>query len=124
MTFAVAASANVPVILLTLFWKRFNTSGAIIGMLVGIVASVGLVLIGPNVMGAGALFPLGNPAIVSVPVGFLACYLGTILSGSRARKEREQGVQVPYDEIYVRTNTGITNIEEELEKGATERPQV
>ena len=124
LTFAVAASANVPVILLTLFWRRFNTSGAIIGMLVGIVASVGLVLIGPNVMAEGALFPLGNPAIVSVPIGFLACYLGTVLSGSRARKEREQGVQIPYDEIYVRSNTGITNIEEELERGATERPQV
>jgi cation/acetate symporter len=124
LTFAVAASANVPVILLTLFWKRFNTTGAIIGMLVGIVVSVGLVLIGPNVMGEGALFPLGNPAIVSVPIGFLACYLGTVLSGSRAQREREQGTQVSYDEIYVQSNTGITNIEEELQKGTTERPQV
>jgi cation/acetate symporter len=76
LTFAVAASANVPVILLTLFWKKFNTVGAVAGILVGMLASVGLILLGPTVMGEGALFPLGNPALVSVPIGFLACYLG------------------------------------------------
>jgi cation/acetate symporter len=124
LTFAVASSANVPVILLTLFWKKFNMAGAVTGMLVGVVASVGLILLGPTVMGEGALFPLGNPAIVSIPIGFLACYLGTVLSSSRAREEREQGTQIPYDEIYVRANTGITNVAEELERGATERPQV
>jgi cation/acetate symporter len=116
LTFAVAASANVPVILLTLFWKKFNTVGAVTGMLVGVVASVGLILLGPTVMGEGALFPLGNPALVSVPIGFLSCYLGTVLSSSRAREEREQGMQIPYDEIYVRSNTGIGDIEEELEE--------
>lgn len=99
-------------------------AGAVAGMLVGVVASVGLILLGPTVMGEGALFPLGNPAIVSIPIGFLACYLGTVLSSSRAREEREQGTQIPYDEIYVRANTGITNMAEELERGATERPQV
>jgi cation/acetate symporter len=124
LTFAVASSANVPVILLTLFWKKFNMAGAVTGMLVGVVASVGLILLGPTVMGEGALFPLGNPAIVSIPIGFLACYLGTVLSSSRAQEEREQGTQIPYDEIYVQANTGITNVAEELERGATERPQV
>ena len=124
LTFAVASSANVPVILLTLFWKKFNMAGAVAGTLVGVVASVGLILLGPTVMGEGAPFPLGNPAIVSIPIGFLACYLGTVLSSSRAQEEREQGTQIPYDEIYVQANTGITNIAEELERGATERPQV
>jgi cation/acetate symporter len=116
LTFAVAASANVPVIRLTLFWKKFNTVGAVTGMLVGVVASVGLILLGPTVMGEGALFPLGNPALVSVPIGFLACYLGTVLSSTQAREEREQGEQISYDEIYVRANTGISDIEEELEE--------
>ncbi len=124
LAFAVAASANVPVILLTLFWKRFNTSGAIIGMLTGMVASVGLVLIGTDVMGENALFPLGNPALVSVPLGFLGCYLGTVLGGSRAREEAERGKQVPYEEIYVRSNTGISDIEEELETGTAQQSQV
>ena len=85
-------------------------------MLVGVVASVGLILVGPTVMGEGALFPLGNPALVSVPIGFLACYLETVLSSTRAREEREQGEQISYDEIYVRANTGISDIEQELEE--------
>ena len=92
-------------------------------MLVGVVASVGLILLGPTVMGEGALFPLGNPALVSVPIGFLACYLGTVLSSSRAREEREQGTQIPYDEIYVRSNTGISDIEEEIEGVTTREAQ-
>ena len=123
LTFAVAASANVPVILLTLFWKKFNTVGAVAGILVGMLASVGLILLGPTVMGEGALFPLGNPALVSVPIGFLACYLGTVLSSSRAREEREQGTQISYDEIYVRSNTGISDIEEDIEGVTTREAQ-
>jgi cation/acetate symporter len=57
---------------------------------------------------------------VSVPIGFLACYLGTVLSSTRAREEREQGEQISYDEIYVRANTGISDIEEELEEETTQ----
>ncbi len=109
-----AASANVPVILLTLYWKRFNTSGAITGMLAGLIIPLVLILLSPDVMGENALFPLGNPGLVSVPLGFLGCYLGTVLSGTRAREERERGEQISYDEIYVRSNTGI--IEEEIEE--------
>ncbi len=112
----IAASANFPVIMLMLFWRRFNTSGAIIGMLTGLVASVGLTLLGPTAIGEGALFPLDNPGLVSVPLGFLGCYLGTVLSGTRAREERAQGRQISYEEIHVRSNTGISSIEEELEE--------
>ncbi len=100
LTFAVAASANLPVILLTIYWKRFNVSGAITGMLVGLVSSVGLVLAGPNIMGENAVFPLTNPALVSVPLGFLASYLGTVL----IKPTRDQ--YESYDEIFVRTNVG------------------
>ena len=131
LAFAVAASANVPVILLTIFWKKFNTTGAITGMLVGLVSAVILVIISPNVFTGPSppppatpiipidpIFPLKSPAIISVPLGFLGCYLGTLLGGRGAEREREQGIQTSYDEIYVRANTGISNIEEELEKSA------
>ncbi len=127
LAFAVAASANVPVILLTIFWKRFNTTGAVTGMLVGLISTVVLVMISPNVLTGpnpeppatpiipiDAIFPLLSPAIVSVPLGFLGCYLGTIFGGRGAEREREQGLQVSYDEIRVRANTGITNIEDEI----------
>lgn len=115
----IAASANTPVILLLLYWKGFTTAGAIIGMLTGLIASIGLVLLGPTVMGEGAIFPLPNPALVSVPLGFVGCYLGSVLTGSRAREEREQGRQASYDEIYVRYNTGIRDVDEELEEART-----
>ncbi|RAL22596.1 cation acetate symporter [Thermoflavimicrobium daqui] len=100
LAFAVAASANLPVILFSLFWKRFNTAGAVTGMLAGLISSIVLVLISPNVMEPEqALFPLKNPAILSVPLGFLGAIIGTLLS----KKEDQQ----KYTELYVRSNTGI-----------------
>lgn len=101
LAFAVASSANVPVIVLTLFWKRFNTAGAVVGMLTGLVSSVGLVLISPNVMSPEtAIYPLNNPALVSVPLGFLGAYLGTVLSRDTRALSR-------FPELYVRSQTGI-----------------
>ncbi len=114
LAFAVAASANVPVILLLIFWKGFNTIGAIAGMLTGLISSVGLVVLSPTILGDAAIFPLTSPAIVSVPLGFLACYVGTKLSGKSAEREMREGRQTSYDEIYVRANTGISNIEREI----------
>lgn len=108
LAFAVAASANLPVILFTIFWRRFNTTGAISGMLVGLSSSLILVALSPNVWNpvAGkailvgeALFPLPNPGIVSIPLGFLAAWIGTLLSSSRN--------DAKYDEILVRANTGM-----------------
>jgi cation/acetate symporter len=100
LTFAVAASANLPVILLTIYWRRFNVTGAIAGMIVGLASSVGLVLIGPNMMGENAIFPLANPALVSVPLGFLASYLGTLLAKTSRDEYRS------YEDIRVKTNIG------------------
>ncbi|MFC2947221.1 solute symporter family protein [Virgibacillus sediminis] len=107
LAFCVAASANLPVILYTIYWKRFNTSGAISAMLSGLLTAVILVSISPNVISpeAGAaifqgdpIFPLTNPAIISVPVGFLGGLLGTILS-------KEYDME-RYMEVKVRANTG------------------
>lgn len=101
LAFAVASSANIPVILFAIFWKRFNTGGAVAGIIVGLIASVGLMMIGPQVMGKAAIFPLGNPGIVSIPLGFLAAYLGTILT-------TEKSVHADrFEELYVRANTGL-----------------
>lgn len=101
LAFAVAASANVPVIVLTLFWKRFNTAGAVAGMLTGLISAVGLVLISPNVMSPEtAIFPLKNPALVSVPLGFLGACLGNVLT-------RDPRALSRFPELYVRSQTGI-----------------
>ncbi len=101
LAFAVASSANLPVILFSLFWKRFNTTGAVTGMLTGLIASLTLVLISPNVMDPeNAIFPLTNPGIVSIPLGFLGAIVGTFMS-------REPEAEKKFDELYVRSNTGL-----------------
>ncbi len=89
LAICVAASANFPVLILSLFWRRFNTGGVVGGMLVGLVSSVVLAMIGPGVRGADAIWPLVNPTVVSMPLGFLGAILGTLLTGrDRANEER------------------------------------
>jgi cation/acetate symporter len=109
LAFAVAASANLPIILFTIFWKRFNTTGAVTGMVVGLISALVLVAIGPNVWSPEAgkailvgqpLFPLGNPGIVSIPLGFIGAYLGTVLSSKKVDEKK-------FDEILVKANTGL-----------------
>ncbi|KQL33916.1 symporter [Bacillus sp. FJAT-25509] len=108
LAFAVAASANLPVILFTIYWKRFNTTGAITGMLTGLISAIILVAISPNIWSpiegkaifvGDPLINLTNPGIISIPLGFIAAYLGTVLS---SKKENE----AKFDEILVKSNTG------------------
>ncbi len=171
LAFAVAASANFPCVLLTLYWKRCSTGGIVLGMIVGTVVAVGLTLVSPNVTypkavreaasqkvldgeaakrsarskprsrrpirssrrqakldlagarqgsdegqgrhdegrGQGAsrfwvsrepLFTLKNPGIVSIPLGFLAVLLGSLLFRDKRSEEL-------WPEVYARQNTGI-----------------
>jgi len=100
LAFAVAASANLPVIVLSLFWRRFNTRGAVAGLASGLLSSLVLILISPSFMKTGALFPLENPGIVSIPLGFLGAVLGT-LSG------REPHAEEKFTELNVRATTGL-----------------
>jgi cation/acetate symporter len=99
LAFAVAASANLPVIIFSLYWKRFNTAGAVTGLLVGLSSSIILILVSPDFM-KEPLFPLKNPALVSVPLGFLGAWLGTILS-------KEKPDEAKFTELMVRANTGL-----------------
>ncbi len=115
LAFAVAASANLPVIVLSIFWRRFNTAGAVTGLAVGLLASIGLILISPSLMGidpptvagsarhliqAKAWFPLENPGILSIPLGFLGAILGTLISHEPTSQEK-------FNELLVRSNTGL-----------------
>lgn len=101
LAICVAASANFPVLILSLFWRRFNTGGVVGGMSVGLISSVVLSLIGPAMRGVDALWPLVNPTIVSLPLGFLGCYLGTILYGRDAENEAR------FDDFSLQVHTGI-----------------
>jgi cation/acetate symporter len=168
LAFAVAASANLPVILLTLYWKRCNTGGVVAGLVIGTFTAIGLVLISPNMtypLGVKAtnekaiathnatiqkaqadlasadpaaqerakksiaaaekakataqqaitdlgddrtslvglekpLIELKNPGLISIPLGFLAVFIGSLLYRDRRAEEM-------WDELYVRSNTGI-----------------
>jgi cation/acetate symporter len=107
LAFAVAASANFPALLLALTWRRFNTMGAVTGVLFGVVSAIGLVIISPSVWpgpdgdgGAFGFYDLANPGIISIPLGFLGCWLGTVLSS-------ERGNERSFHELYVRSETGI-----------------
>jgi cation/acetate symporter len=100
LAFAVAASANVPVILLALWWRRFSRSGAIAGMLSGLISSFALIAISPVFMGPHALFPLENPGIVSIPIGLAGAILGTLFAPDRESERM-------FDQFQVRANTGL-----------------
>src|SRR5271166_3604141 len=115
LAFAVAASANLPVIVLSIFWRRFNTAGAVAGLGVGLLASLGIILVSPSLMAvdpptvvgaarhiiqAKALFPLENPGILSIPLGFIGAILGTLLSNEPSSQEK-------FNELLVRSNTGL-----------------
>jgi cation/acetate symporter len=169
LAFAVAASANLPVILLTFYWKRCNTAGVVAGLVIGTFAAIALVLVSPNmtyplqikaaqekiikasdekiaklnveipgltdaaaldkakkdldiaqkaktvaeatIKGLGGattslvgltepIFPLRNPGLISIPIGFLAVLIGSLLY-------RDKRAEEMWDELYVRSNTGI-----------------
>jgi cation/acetate symporter len=107
LAFAVAASAIFPALLLALTWRRFNTSGAVTGVLFGVLSSIALVIISPTVWpgpdaegGMLSFYDLANPGIISVPLGFIGCWLGTVLT-------RETLAERTFDELYVRSETGL-----------------
>ena len=154
LAFAVASSGNLPVVVLSLFWRKFNTAGVISGLVVGTVASIGLVMVSPNmtypkliakgaekvitamekkqaalppgtvltekdakalakaqkevldkdgksIMGLSEpILKLKNPGLISIPLGFIAAILGTLMFPNRRSEEM-------FDEIYVRQNTGL-----------------
>lgn len=107
LTFVVAASSHLPTILLTLYWKRFNEIGALVGMAGGFLASVILLAMGPHVMNPEngwiarePIFPLYNPGIIAIPIGFLGAFLGTLLS-------RRPPDSARFYRLVVRAQTGV-----------------
>lgn len=118
LAFCVAASANLPTIIYSLFWKRFNTSGALWSIYGGLISTIVLIIFSPVVSGKPAdpvtglsksmisnpaidfhWFPLDNPGIVTIPLAFVLGIVGTYLSKERSHPEK-------YAEMEVRSLTG------------------
>ncbi len=110
LAFAIAASANFPVLILSLLWKDCTTRGAVIGGFLGLVSSVVLTVLSPSVWEAtlgnpegSALFPYTSPALFSMTIAFVGIWLFSILDRSpQATKEREA-----YKAQQVRAETGL-----------------
>ncbi|MCO7221424.1 cation acetate symporter [Klenkia sp. PcliD-1-E] len=117
LAFAVAASANLPTILYTLFWKRFTTRGALWSIYGGLISCLVLIVFSPVVSGGPvnpatgkstslvqgvdfSWFPLNNPGLVSIPLAFFLGWLGTVIS-------KEKADVAKYAELEVRSLTGI-----------------
>jgi len=93
LAFAVAASANLPAIVMMLFWKRTTARGITASIFVGVVSSIGLILVSPTMFelygksAAAAPFPLRNPGIVTIPLSFLTLVLVSLLSKAKDKSE-------------------------------------
>ncbi|MEK4425444.1 solute symporter family protein [Solibacillus sp. FSL K6-1523] len=111
--FCIGASANLPVILYTIYWKKFNANGAVAAMVTGLVSCLVLGAMGPNIWSptGNAIFvgdPLVNlsvPAIITIPLSFFAGYLGTVLTAHKVEKEEAERI---YQEIRVKAHTGVS----------------
>jgi cation/acetate symporter len=109
LAFAVAASANLPTILYSLYWRRFNTRGALWSMYGGLISAIVLIVFSPAVSGAKTSmipgvdfhwFPLQNPGLVSIPLAFVLGIIGTLTSS-------ERGDPTVNAEMEVRSLTGV-----------------
>lgn len=110
LAFAVAASANLPTILFSLFWRKFNTTGAVLSMYGGLISAIVLIVFSPAVSGKSTSmfksldfhwFPLENPGLVSIPIGFGLAILGTLF-GKPDTELADKAV-----EMEVRSLTGV-----------------
>ncbi|QWD61256.1 cation acetate symporter [Polynucleobacter sp. MWH-UH25E] len=110
LAFAIAASANFPVLFMSVLWKNCTTKGAVIGGFLGLVSSVALTVVSPSVWEAvlgnpkgSALFPYSSPALFSITIGFVGVWLFSVLDNSEnAKKERAS-----FAAQQVRSETGL-----------------
>ncbi len=108
LTFSVAASANFPILIVSIFWSKMTTKGALIGGWLGLISSTLFVILGPTVWkdvlgNAEAIFPFKNPALFSMALSFIGIWLGSIMDNSEnARQER-----AAFEAQDVRCQTGI-----------------
>ncbi|HYN64649.1 MAG TPA: cation acetate symporter, partial [Candidatus Limnocylindrales bacterium] len=110
LAFAIAASANFPVLLMSVLWKDCTTKGAVIGGFLGLISSVVLTVVSPSVWektlgnpAGSALFPYASPALFSVTIAFVGIWLFSILD----RSERAQKDRAGFLAQQVRSETGI-----------------
>jgi cation/acetate symporter len=108
LAFAIAASANFPILFLSMYWRRLTTRGAVVGGSLGLGTAVLLLILGPavwvDVLGnAEAIFPYKYPALFSMTVAFVATYIFSITDNSQSAKEEQE----KFEAQFIRSQTGI-----------------
>ena len=110
LAFAIAASANFPIIVLSMFWSKLTTRGALIGGFMGLISATVMVILGPTVWESvlghpkgSAPFPYDNPAIFSVTLAFFGSWLFSVLDKSENARAEERA----FEAQYIRSQTGI-----------------
>ena len=108
LAFAIAASANFPVLLLSMYWKGLTTKGAAVGGWLGLIVAFVLTVLSPSiwrdVLGYPAgIFPYNAPALFSMPLAFVACWVVSVMDRS-AQATAEAG---RFEAQYIRAQTGI-----------------
>ncbi len=110
LAFAVAASANFPVLLLSMLWQGLTTRGAVIGGFIGLVSAVILTILSPGIWEAvfgypkgSAWFPYVSPALFTMPLSFFCCWIFSVTDSSKAAQKEKAA----FEAQYVRSQTGI-----------------
>jgi cation/acetate symporter len=110
LAFAIAASANFPILFLSMYWKNLTTRGAVIGGTLGLSTAIVLVILGPIVWGQiingdvnKAIFPYKYPALFSVTVAFVSIWFFSITDKSEDAKNEKEA----FENQYIRSQTGI-----------------
>ena len=108
LAFGVAASANFPVLILSMYWKGLTTKGALVGGYSGLVSAVLFVLLSKSVWvdvlgNASAIFPYTQPALFSMPIAFFMTWLFSTLDKSKAAEAEKEA----FEDQYVRAQTGV-----------------
>lgn len=108
LAFCVAASANFPILLLSMYWKKLTTRGAVIGGTVGLLTALILVILGPTVWVDAfhfkeAIFPYKYPALFSISAAFITIWIVSILDNSESAKQE----RIAFDAQFLRSQTGL-----------------
>jgi cation/acetate symporter len=108
LAFAVAASCNFPILLLSMYWSKLTTRGALIGGFLGLISAVVMVVLSKTVWvtilgNAAPIFPYDNPALFSMAIAFGGIWLFSVLDRSQAARSEAQA----YESQYIRSETGL-----------------
>jgi len=108
LAFVIAASANFPILLMSMFWGKMTTRGAVLGGALGLISAIALLILGPTVWKAvlghpEAIFPYDNPGIFTIPLSFLAIWFFSITDNSENAKNERRA----FEAQYIRSQTGL-----------------